>query len=88
MLGLESEVIFTRTEAGWESSYVFDDIIEPLAECTFKRVMPKLKEVVPEHCISVREHNYHIWGDAVAYTITLIFDNEADEAEFIMKVSC
>ena len=92
MLGIDN-VVFTHTDSGWVSSFVFDlenpenDIIEPLSYLTYHRVILKLKEIVPEHCISVEQHEWHEWAkNDDAYTITLKFDNEADEAEFIMKV--
>lgn len=89
MLGLNPEIKFRRTEVGWESSYEYDDVVEPLADSTFELVMSVLEDFdfIPEHCILVDEHEYEEWehGDT-AFTITIKFDNEADEAEFIMRV--
>ena len=92
MIGIDN-VVFTRTDAEWVLSFVFDlknpenDIIEPLSYLTYHRVILKLKEIVPGRCISVEQHDWHEWAQSdAAYTITLKFDNEADEAEFIMKV--
>ena len=89
MIGLSNCIKFNRSEGGWVSSFVHPSgIIEPLAETTFNRVMPILEEFVPEHCITVTTGVHPKWMSKLdkAYFITITFDNEADEAEFIMRV--
>lgn len=102
MLGWGPNLGFTRCETGWVSEFrlsdangTFTDIVEPLAEWTLKDCLPLLKEIVPEHCIVVTTCDWPITPfmpvrsnpPDIGYIITVTFDNEADEAEFIMKMS-
>ena len=97
MLGT-TNIVFNRCGSEWVSEFrlldcagAFTNIVEPLADFTLSEFLPKLKEIVPEHCIAVTTCKWPCTSDgpydSIGYIITVTFDNDADEAEFIMKMT-